>query len=153
MQSCESTLMTRMPAVAMVKIEQPTQQHLAWYVDESFTDDLLLAPNRMHIADVVLTRRAHGDRVDITVEIQNRLDHDAHDVRITATVQDDFGMTLNRTDRRLSARVDHLHAGSTETVHFSWQGSRYAEPYHLMLVIEDAKGTMLDTVAGTFKVA
>ncbi|MCG8696643.1 MAG: hypothetical protein MI922_01210, partial [Bacteroidales bacterium] len=83
----------------------------------------------------------------------NRLGIDAHDVRIRASVQDDFGMTLNRMDRRLSARIDHLRAGAREVVQFSWQGSCDAEPYHLMLVVEDACGTMMDTVAGTFEVA
>ena len=142
-----------MPAVAMITLDPPVNRRLAWYVDETFTSDLLLAPERTHIVDVVLTRQAHGDRVDITVEIHNRLGYDAHDLRISATIQDDFGMTLNRTDRRLNAHIDHLHAGSAETVHFSWQGSRFAEPYHLMLVVEDACGNMMDTVAGTFQMA
>lgn len=150
MQLCESTLITRMPAVAMVTINKPNKERLAWHIDEGFTTDLYLSPQRTHIANVTLTRKKNEDKVGITVAIENRMTDTAKDLRISAVIQDDSGIILSHSKTNLAARIDHLRAGTSETVTLFWQGSRDREPYHLLLIIEDAQGNMVDTLSGEF---
>lgn len=132
-------------------------QHLSWWPDWEFTNDLLLHPQRPRLTEITLAATAEPLTMDTVLEIQfkveNRSPRAQDDLRVYAVILDGVGIILTRGHAEAMTKVNAIAAGQSQNERIVWRQDSYAQSYHLLLVLEDSSGNLTDVVSGDYVVS
>ena len=129
-------------------------KHLSWWPDWEFTNDLLLRPERPRLIDVALVARnatlSMDTVLEITFNVQNLSRYQQSELRVYAVVLDTMGILLTRGHAEAMTGLGALAPGQTQAGCITWQQTCPTQSYHLLLILEDEAGTMIDVVSGDY---